>query len=213
MSVTSHCRAWRMLPTCARRTRMHDCQDRRRRGEKAPGVIAVVTGAELAKVMTPWVGVLTHLKGLKSAPQSPSPSTAPAGRARRSAPWWRARAPRQRTAANWSKSTYEDCRQSPILKPRSRQDAGDPRFARRQSLLRAQAGRGAVDKAFAEADTVVEATFFRTPYRRDQRAARRRRRLERGREAHDRLSRHAGAAHDAEPVRQASRARPSIRCA
>ncbi|MGN6570885.1 MAG: xanthine dehydrogenase family protein molybdopterin-binding subunit [Pseudolabrys sp.] len=39
--------------------------------EKAPGVIAVVTGAELAKVMTPWVGVLTHLKGLKSAPQAP----------------------------------------------------------------------------------------------------------------------------------------------
>src|SRR5262249_10568590 len=39
--------------------------------KKAPGVIAVVTGAELSKVMTPWVGVLTHLKGLKSAPQSP----------------------------------------------------------------------------------------------------------------------------------------------
>jgi aerobic carbon-monoxide dehydrogenase large subunit len=36
----------------------------------APGVVAVVTGAELAKVITPWVGVLTHLKGLKSAPQS-----------------------------------------------------------------------------------------------------------------------------------------------
>jgi carbon-monoxide dehydrogenase large subunit len=34
-----------------------------------PGVIAVVTGAELAEVITPWVGVLTHLKGLKSAPQ------------------------------------------------------------------------------------------------------------------------------------------------
>ena len=39
--------------------------------KKSPGVIAVVTGAELSKVMTPWVGVLTHLKGLKSAPQSP----------------------------------------------------------------------------------------------------------------------------------------------
>ena len=37
----------------------------------APGVMAVVTGAELAKVCTPWVGVLTHLKGLKSAPQYP----------------------------------------------------------------------------------------------------------------------------------------------
>src|ERR1700687_1951050 len=35
----------------------------------APGVIAVVTGPELAKVITPWVGVLSHLKGIKSAPQ------------------------------------------------------------------------------------------------------------------------------------------------
>ncbi len=37
--------------------------------KKALGVVAVVTGAELAQVITPWVGVLTHLKGLKSAPQ------------------------------------------------------------------------------------------------------------------------------------------------
>jgi carbon-monoxide dehydrogenase large subunit len=36
---------------------------------RAPGVIAVITGAALAEVITPWVGVLTHLKGLKSAPQ------------------------------------------------------------------------------------------------------------------------------------------------
>ena len=35
----------------------------------AAGVIAVVAGAELAKVITPWVGVLSHLKGIKSAPQ------------------------------------------------------------------------------------------------------------------------------------------------
>jgi len=38
--------------------------------KKSPGVIAVVTGAELADVITPWVGVLTHLKGIKSAPQN-----------------------------------------------------------------------------------------------------------------------------------------------
>ena len=37
--------------------------------KKTAGVVAVVTGAELAKVITPWVGVLTHLKGIKSAPQ------------------------------------------------------------------------------------------------------------------------------------------------
>jgi carbon-monoxide dehydrogenase large subunit len=36
---------------------------------RAPGVIAVVTGAELADIISPWVGVLTHLKGIKSAPQ------------------------------------------------------------------------------------------------------------------------------------------------
>src|ERR1700688_679961 len=36
---------------------------------RAPGVIAVVTGEELATVITPWVGVLSHLKGLKSAAQ------------------------------------------------------------------------------------------------------------------------------------------------
>src|SRR5262249_43224385 len=39
--------------------------------KRAPGVIAVVTGAELAKVCAPWVGVLPHLRGLKSAPQHP----------------------------------------------------------------------------------------------------------------------------------------------
>src|SRR5256886_13515475 len=36
---------------------------------RLPGVIAVVTGDDLAAVITPWVGVLSHLKGLKSAPQ------------------------------------------------------------------------------------------------------------------------------------------------
>jgi carbon-monoxide dehydrogenase large subunit len=37
---------------------------------RMPGVVAVVTGKELAEVITPWVGVLSHLKGLKSAPQN-----------------------------------------------------------------------------------------------------------------------------------------------
>jgi carbon-monoxide dehydrogenase large subunit len=37
--------------------------------KRLPGVSAVVSGQELAAVITPWVGVLSHLKGLKSAPQ------------------------------------------------------------------------------------------------------------------------------------------------
>jgi carbon-monoxide dehydrogenase large subunit len=35
----------------------------------SPGVVRVVTGKELADYCTPWVGVLTHFKTLKSAPQ------------------------------------------------------------------------------------------------------------------------------------------------
>ena len=35
----------------------------------APGVAAIVTGAELARIVTPWVGTLSHLAGIKSAPQ------------------------------------------------------------------------------------------------------------------------------------------------
>ncbi|MBO23323.1 MAG: carbon monoxide dehydrogenase [Rhodospirillaceae bacterium] len=37
--------------------------------EAAPGVVRVVTGKEMAEVCSPWVGVLTHLEGLKSQPQ------------------------------------------------------------------------------------------------------------------------------------------------
>ncbi len=35
----------------------------------SPGVVRVVTGRELADYCSPWVGVLTHFKTLKSAPQ------------------------------------------------------------------------------------------------------------------------------------------------
>jgi carbon-monoxide dehydrogenase large subunit len=36
-----------------------------------PGVVAIYDGAELAESVTPYVGVLTHLVGLRSAPQYP----------------------------------------------------------------------------------------------------------------------------------------------
>lgn len=38
---------------------------------KVAGVRRVFTGAEIAEHCTPWVAVLAHLKGLKSAPQHP----------------------------------------------------------------------------------------------------------------------------------------------
>jgi carbon-monoxide dehydrogenase large subunit len=36
-----------------------------------PGVVRVVTGAEIALVVKPYVGVLTHLAGMRSPPQYP----------------------------------------------------------------------------------------------------------------------------------------------
>ena len=36
-----------------------------------PGVLAVLDGAAMQELCTPWVGVLSHLRGLKSAPQHP----------------------------------------------------------------------------------------------------------------------------------------------
>ncbi|WP_439572931.1 xanthine dehydrogenase family protein molybdopterin-binding subunit [Phreatobacter sp.] len=39
----------------------------------APGVVRVFTGADLAEVCDPWVAVLAHLKGMKSAPQHALP--------------------------------------------------------------------------------------------------------------------------------------------
>src|SRR5258708_9251885 len=38
------------------------------------GVIAVVTGPELAKVITPWAGLLTHLTAITSPPHPPPPA-------------------------------------------------------------------------------------------------------------------------------------------
>jgi CO/xanthine dehydrogenase Mo-binding subunit len=41
------------------------------RAAAMPGVIRVATGADLALVCKPWVGVLTHLAGMRSPPQYP----------------------------------------------------------------------------------------------------------------------------------------------
>ena len=85
---------------------------------------------------------------------------------------------------------------------------------RRQSLLRARAHRRRSGQGLRRGRRRGRDHLrVRPPHRRHQRAARHRRRLESGRAAPDRLPGHAGAAHDAEPVRQAPRAARSTRCA
>jgi len=129
--------------------------------KRAPGVIAVVTGAELARVCTPWVGVLTHLKGLKSAPQHAI--------AVERACWQgeavlavvaRTRALAE-DAAELVEIDYEELpavtdaetaldKATPVIHP----ELGD-NLAFERTL-----DAGAVDKAFAGSDAVAEATFL-----------------------------------------------------
>jgi carbon-monoxide dehydrogenase large subunit len=127
---------------------------------KAPGVITVVTGAELAKVCTPWVGVLSHLKGLKSAPQH----AIAVDRA-----CWQGEAvavvvARTRAAAEDAAEQvvvdYEEL--EPVTDMTTALDAATPvihpelgdNLAFERTL-----DAGEVDKAFAEADAVVDASF------------------------------------------------------
>src|SRR5690242_16769616 len=128
--------------------------------KKTAGVIAVVTGAELEKVMTPWVGVLTHLKGLKSAPQSPI--------AVERACWQgeavcavvaRTRAEAE-DACELIEVNYEEL--SPITDPETALDGKTPviHAALGDNLcFERKLDVGAVDKAFADSDAVIETTF------------------------------------------------------
>jgi carbon-monoxide dehydrogenase large subunit len=129
--------------------------------KKAPGVIAVVTGAELAKVMTPWVGVLTHLKGLKSAPQPPIAVDLAC---------WQGEAVCAVVAR--TRAQAEDAAELVVVDYRPLPAVADPETALRAEtpLIHPELGDnlcferkldvGAVDKAFAESDAVVETTFM-----------------------------------------------------
>jgi carbon-monoxide dehydrogenase large subunit len=128
--------------------------------KKAPGAIAVLTGADLTAVMTPWVGVLTHLKGIKSAPQYPL--------AMERACWQgeavcavvaRTRAQAE-DAAELVEVDYEELPavtdmetaldpNTPVIHP----ELGD------NLTFERKLDAGDVDKALAEADAVVEQTF------------------------------------------------------
>src|SRR5690242_11358334 len=128
---------------------------------QACGVVAVVTGAELAKVITPWVGVLTHLKGIKSAPQH-AIAVEP--------PYWKGEAlcvvvAKSRAEAEDACALVEieyevlpavtDAEtaldaETPVIHP----ELGDNLTFER--VLNA----GDVDRGFAEADAVVDTTFI-----------------------------------------------------
>ncbi|MDO8533770.1 MAG: molybdopterin-dependent oxidoreductase, partial [Xanthobacteraceae bacterium] len=128
--------------------------------KKAPGVIAVVTGPELAKVITPWVGVLTHLKGIKSAPQHAIAIDRACWQGEAVAAVVARTRAEAEDAAELVRVEYEELKavtdaetaldpKTPVIHP----ELGDNlTFARKLEA-------GEVDKGFAEADEVIETTY------------------------------------------------------
>jgi carbon-monoxide dehydrogenase large subunit len=128
--------------------------------KKMPGVIAVVTGQELASFITPWVGVLSHLKGLKSAPQH----AIAIDRA-----CWQGEAVAAIVAT--SRALAEDAGEAVGVEYEELDVVTDMRTALEPQtpVIHAMLGDnlaferihspGAVDQAFSDADAVVEAEF------------------------------------------------------
>lgn len=129
--------------------------------KQMPGVIALVTGKELSAVITPWVGVLSHLKGLKSAPQSALAIDRVCWQGEAVAAIVATSRAAAEDAAEHVAVEYEEL--EAVTDMQTALDAATP-------VIHASLGdnlaferihdAGAVDKAFAEADAVVEADFI-----------------------------------------------------
>src|SRR5216684_8303211 len=128
---------------------------------RIPDVIAIVTGKELATVITPWVGVLSHLKGLKSAPQHAIAIDRVCWQGEAVAAVVATSRAVAEDAAEAVRIEYEELdavtdmctaldRETPVIHP----SLGD-NLAFERNL-----DAGAVDAAFAESDAVVEADFI-----------------------------------------------------
>ena len=119
-----------------------------------------MTGAELAKVCTPWVGVLSHLKGLKSAPQHAIALDRACWQGEAvAAVVARTRAAAE-DAAEQVEVAYEEL--EPVTDMATALDAGTPVIHPELGdnlAFERHLDAGEVDRAFAEADAVVEASF------------------------------------------------------
>jgi carbon-monoxide dehydrogenase large subunit len=125
------------------------------------GVIAVVTGRELASVITPWVGVLTHLKGLKSAPQHAIAIDRVCWQGEAVAAVVAASRAVAEDAAEIVAVEYEEL--EAVTDMRTALDSGTPVIhpALGDNLaFERKLDAGAVDFAFASSDEVVEADFI-----------------------------------------------------
>ncbi|MGA8515074.1 MAG: xanthine dehydrogenase family protein molybdopterin-binding subunit [Burkholderiaceae bacterium] len=125
-----------------------------------PGVLAVYDGHDLAKICKPWVATLTHLAGIKSAPQYPmaleracwqgEPVVAVVAKTRAEA----------EDALQYVQVTWEDLPAAVEMKTALHPDTPviHPELGDNLCFTRTL-DTGGVDEAFARADVIAEATF------------------------------------------------------
>jgi CO/xanthine dehydrogenase Mo-binding subunit len=128
--------------------------------KRLPGVIAIVTGNELSAMITPWVGVLSHMKGLKSAAQHAIAIDHVC---------WQGEAVAAIVAK--SRAVAEDAAEAVAVEYQELDAVTDMRTAldRQTPVIHPSLGdnlaferqldAGAVDQAFADSDEVIEADF------------------------------------------------------
>ena len=128
--------------------------------KRLPGVIAIVTGKELSAMIAPWVGVLSHMKGLKSAPQHAIAIDHVC---------WQGEAVAAIVAT--SRAVAEDAAEAVAVEYQELDAVTDMRTAldRQTPVIHPSLGdnlaferqldAGAVDQAFADSDEVIEADF------------------------------------------------------
>ena len=129
--------------------------------KQGAGVIAVVTGPELAKVITPWVGVLTHLKGIKSAPQYAIATERACWQGEAVCAVVAKTRAQAEDACELVEVTYEEL--PAVTDAETALDAGTPVIHQELGdnlTFERKHEAGDPDKGFAEADEVIEATFL-----------------------------------------------------
>jgi carbon-monoxide dehydrogenase large subunit len=127
---------------------------------RASGVYAVFTGHELAKVCTPWVGVLTHLKGLKSAPQYPLALDRACWQGEAVAAVVARTRALAEDAAELVTVQYEEL--TPVVDAHQALEPGTPAIhpdLRDNLAFERTINAGDVDRGFEQADLVIESTF------------------------------------------------------
>ena len=128
--------------------------------KQMPGVITVVSGEELSTVITPWIGVLSHLKGLKSAPQSAIAIDRVCWQGEAVAAVVASSRAQAEDAAELVAVSYEEL--DAVTDMRTALDPATPVIhgvLGDNLAFERNHGAGSVDQAFADSDEVVEAEF------------------------------------------------------